>query len=260
MRLRCLPVIMTWTLCACEETPATKPAPPPAPAPSAALPLMPSAAPVEAKPAVRRKKAEDCPETGPVVFDDSAFEAEVRKKVDKASGDITRADLGKLRALNISSVKLDQLDPCIFPHMKGLKELYLGPGEYDDLSPLAGLTRIESLRASISQVRDIKPLAEMVKLDRLDLGRTQVMDLAPLANLKVLTELQLDDTQVEDLTPLSKATKLERLSIQRTKVKDVSKLKGLKSLKFLYIAGTPLDDDPMSVAPLRKSGVKIIAQ
>ncbi|HMJ14869.1 MAG TPA: leucine-rich repeat domain-containing protein, partial [Polyangiaceae bacterium] len=212
------------------------------------------------KPAPRKLKAEDCPQSGPVAFQDSAFEAEVRKKLEKATGEITRAELGKLRSLNVSSVKFDQLDPCVFPHMKALKELYLGPGEYDDLSPLAGLTRIESLRASISQVKDIKPLADMVALDRLDLGRTQVADISPLSNLKLLSELQLDDTQVEDLTPLAKANKLERLSIQRTKVKDVSALKGLTSLKFLYVAGTPLDDDPMSLAPVRAKGVKIIAQ
>jgi hypothetical protein len=43
-------------------------------------------------------------------------------------------------------------------------------------------------------------------------------------------------------------------------VKDVSPLKGLKALEFLYIAGSPLDDDPMALAPVRASGVKIIVQ
>lgn len=259
-----LHLILALALPACEESPVAKPTPAPqtAAAPVALPSSTPSAVPVsnETKPAAHRKKIEDCPKSGAVAFDDKAFEDAVRQKLAKASGEITKADLGKLRSLNVSSVKLDQLDPCIFPHMKALKELFLGPGDYADVSPLSGLTQLESLRASISKVKDIEPLANMVKLDRLDLGRTQVRDLAPLANMKSLTELQLDDTPVEDLTPLSKSSKLQRLSIQRTKVKDVTPLKGLTSLKFLYISGTPLDDDPTALASVRARGVKVIAQ
>jgi internalin A len=264
MIFRCLPVIAAVALLACEDPPAAKPSPAAKPPENSAVlpPPTPSAVPAaaEIKPAAHKKKVEDCPKAGPVVFEDKAFEEAVRKKLTKPNGDITNADLGKLRSLNVTSVKFAALDPCLFPQMKALKELFLGPGDYDDLSPLAGLTQIESLRVSINQVKDIKPLADMVKLDRLDLGRTQVVDLSPLANMKALTELQLDDTPVEDLTPLSKSSKLERLSVQRTKVKDVGALKGLTALKFLYIAGSPLDDDPMAVAAVRSRGVKIIAQ
>jgi Leucine-rich repeat (LRR) protein len=193
------------------------------------------------------------------VFDDKRFEEEVRRKLPKPDGAITTADLGKLRSLNLSQLKLDQLDVCIFPHMKGLKELFLGQGEYDDLSPIEGATQLESLRASISHVKDLKPLEKLTHLDRLDLGRTQVSDLKPLASLKKLTELQLDDTPVQDVTPLGGLTLLETLSLKRTQVKDVSALKGLKKLKTLYTGGSALDADPMSVAPLRANGTKIVA-
>jgi internalin A len=264
MRSRRLLLLVCLGSSACDEPPRAEPKPSPkaASAPAAAPSASPAAAasPKENQPVAARKKADDCPKSGPIPFGSKAFEDEVRKKLAKPSGDITPLDLRKLRSLNVSSVKLDQLDPCIFPHMKALRELFLGPGDYDDLSPLSGLVHLESLRASISQVKDIQALAEMHKLDRLDLGRTQVADLAPLAKLTLLTELQLDDTPVEDLTPLSKLTKLERLSIQRTKVRDVTALKGLRALEFLYIAGSPLDDDPMALAPVRARGVKIIAQ
>ena len=42
-------------------------------------------------------------------------------------------------------------------------------------------------------------------------------------------------------------------------MKDGSPLKGLKKLKTFYIGGTPLDDDPISIGPLRAQGTKIIA-
>lgn len=244
---------------ACEEPqkpkaePAKSAAPAPTPAASEALEPKP-----ETKPAAARKKAEDCPSGPKVTFDDKAFEDAVRLKLPKPTGDITKSDLGRLKSLNLSSLKFDQLDPCLFPEMSGLKELFLGPGDYDDLSPLKNSTKLESLRASISHVRDIKVLADMTKLDRLDLGRTQVADLAPLSGITSLTELQLDDTPVEDLSPLAKLTKLERLSIQRTRVKDVAALKGIKSLKFLYVTGSPVEEEPAKLAPIKANGTKVM--
>lgn len=242
------------------SAPATPSTPPPAPAP-APTPAA-SAAPAAAAPVVAAKpprKLADCPKGPNADFLQPEIETEVRRKLQKPDGAITFADLGKLRTLNISQVKLTEIDVCLFPKMKALKELFLGPGDYSDLSPIAGLTQLESLRASINQVSDLKPLEGMTKLDRLDLGRTQVKDLKPLAKLTKITELQLDDTPVEDVSPLAALTGLETLSLKRTRVKDVSALKGLKKMKTIYIGGSQLDADPMAVAPLRANGTKIIA-
>ena len=211
---------------ACEEakkpeaetkpTATATPTPTPAPAPT----------PTEAaKPVKPKKKLADCPAGNEVSVDDKALDAELRRKLEKPSGAITKADLKRLKSLNLSQLKLDELDPCLFAPMTSLKELFLGQGEFDDLSPLAGATQLESLRASINRVKDLTPLEKMKKLDRLDLGRTLVKDLKPLEKLTLLTELQLDGTEVEDLTPLAKLDKLEVLSIKNTKVKDASPLK-----------------------------------
>lgn len=252
-------------LVACEEKPTPAPAPtqaaaPPAPPPPpAAKPEAVASAEAPATPRPK-KKLEDCAKGPNVEFEQKDIEAEVRKKLPKAEGPITYADLGKLRSLNLSQAKLADLDVCVFSRMKALKELFLGPGDYDDLSPIAGATQLESLRASINQVKDLKPLSGLAKLDRLDLGRTQVSDVKPLAALKKLTELQLDDTPLEDVSPLGGLTELTTLSLKRTRVKDVSALKGLKKLKFLYTGGSPLDSDPMSVAPVRANGTKVVAE
>lgn len=239
---------------AASNTAAAKEAPSPVPAPTATATEQPAAA------APKPKRAlEDCPKGPNVEFAQKDLEMEVRRKLPKPEGAITTADLRKLRSLNLSQVKLTELDVCLFTPMKGLKELFLGPGEYDDLSPIAGATQLESLRASINQVKDLTPLAKLTKLDRLDLGRTQVADLAPLASLTKLTELQIDDTPVQDVSPLAGLVALETLSLKRTRVKDVSALKNLKKLNFLYIGGSPLDEDVMSVAPVRANGTKIVS-
>jgi len=226
-------------------------APSSATAPEAAAAVAPALKP--------KKKKEDCPKTAQVSFDSPAIEKAVRDKLPKPEGPITKADLARLRSLNLSQVELTELDVCLFSAMTGLKELALGPGTYDDLSPIAGATKLESLRASISAVRDISPLAKMTKMDRLDLGRTQVADLSPLAGMQDLSELQLDDTPVDDVSVLAKLVKLENLSIKRTRVKDVSALRPLKKLKFLYTNGAPVDEDPLSLGAVRANGTKVIS-
>ncbi len=222
-------------------------APPPAPAP-------------EAKPEAPKKPKKtlaDCPKGNEVVFEPSEIEAQVRLKLQKPTGTVTRADLGRLTSLNLSTIELDALDVCFFAHTPKLKELFLGKGQINDLSPIADLDKLESLRASINPIADVSALSKMKNLDRLDLGRTQVADITPLRGLTKLTELQLDDAPVSDISPLSALTKLERLSLQRTRVKDLSPLKDLKELKFLYVQDSPAADDTSVLAPLRSGGLKV---
>lgn len=202
------------------------------------------------------KKEKVCADEAVVDFDgDEVLEAQVRLKLSKPEGDIKKTDLKRVRSLNLSQGKTDELDPCIFPLLTGLKELFLGPGKLEDLSPIAELTGLVALRASLNKVSDITPLAKMTQMDRLDLGHTRVQDISALSEMTELTDLQLDDTPVSDLGPLSKMEKLERLSIQRTAVKDIGPLKGLESLKFVYVNGAPIDNPFM----LGKS-VKVIDQ
>lgn len=185
------------------------------------------------------------------------LEAAVRAKVTKKPGDpITVADLAQLKSVRLTDAKLTELDPCFFPKLTGLHFLYLGKGDYDDLSPIASLTHLETLVAFANNVRDIRPLEKMTMLDQLDLSRTPVADLSPIAQLKNVTELSLDDTQVRDLTPLAGYAKLQTLSIKRTLVSDLSPLRDLKKLKRLSIGGTTISDTS-ALQTLVAGGLKI---
>jgi internalin A len=250
-------------LAACDDPPkaeAEKPAAsaaPVAPPPSAAPITAPVPAPVA--PIQPQKKLSECGKGPTVEFDQPGLEEEVRKKLQKPDGAITIADLGKLHSLNLSQAKRTaRLDTCTLSHLTAVKDLFLAPGEYDDLSPIAGLTNLESLSAAHSQVKDTTSLAKLKKLDRLDLAHTQVADLSTIATLTNLTELTLDDTQITDVAPLAKLTKLEKLGIQHTQVKDATPLKALKKLKTLYVAGTPADEDAVTLAGVRGNGTKVI--
>jgi internalin A len=191
----------------------------------------------------KRKDPASCPKDGSLVFDDPTTEAAVRRQLQKPTGAVARAELKKVRTLDLSQApKNDELDPCLFPYLTGLKGLYLAPGDLDDISPLKAATSLESLRVSATKVTDISPLSGLTKLDRLDLGRTPVRDVRPLSTLVNLTELELDDTEVSDVAPLAQLGKLEKLLIKRTRVSDIGPLRGLKKLKDLYIEGSLVKD------------------
>lgn len=224
------------------------PAPEPAPEPAAAK-----------KP---KKTLADCDKGSKVTLDSAGsssaeFEGAIRVKAQKPDGDLTTADLKKLRSLNLSRVQLTELDVCLFRHMTELRELFIGPGEIDDLSSIATSTKLESLGVSGNPITDLSPLAKMTKMDRLDLAHTKISDISALSSMKAMTELNIDDTQVTDLSPLKDLTKLERLSLKKTKVSDVSALSEHK-LKFVYVGESPLADESSKTAILSKNGAKII--
>jgi internalin A len=224
----------------------------PAPTPEAVAPEP------EPEPARPKKTLADCSDSKEASFPSPEFEGAVRVKLQKPDGAISKAELKGLRSLNLSQVALDELDICLFHHMTGLKELFLGRGKINDLGPISGATRLESLRASLNPIVDLSPLEKMTKMDRLDLAHTKVTDLAPLSGMTLVTELALNDTPIEDVSPLAKMTKMETLSLQRTKVKDVSALKDMSELKFIYVADSPAADDPLAFAALRKHGAKVM--
>lgn len=197
-----------------------------------------------------------CPDAPDVKFVDPKLEEEVRKKLQKPEGEITRADLKKVRSINLSQGTVDRLDPCIFPLLTELRDLALGRGPYTKLDPIKDLKHLTNVRISLSKVSDISALEGKKSLDRLDLGKTQVSDLSPLANATALTELVCDGAPVEDLTPLAKLVNLEKLDLKGTKIKDLEPLLGLKKLKFLYVKNTPLQDT-FVLAPLRKNGLVV---
>jgi internalin A len=230
---------------------------PPAPLPT----TLASAAPSAAAPAFVKKNAADCkPHPATIDFGgDAALEAEVRKKTGKDTGPITPADLAQIKSINISTGKVHQIDPCIFPMLTAVKDIFLGPGEYDDLTPLQKLTTLMSLRLSYSQVKDLHAIEGLKSMDRLDISHTLVGDdqLKSVGSLVNVTELMLDEDTVSDLTPIANLKKLEKLSLKKTGVKDLTPVSQIKTLKFLWIADTPVTDIT-PVQPLIGHGLKLI--
>jgi internalin A len=226
---------------------------------TAAVTAAPSAAP-SATAAYKKKTAADCkPHPATVEFDDAALENEVRRKLGKDAGAITPADLAQIKSINLSTAKLHQIDPCIFPMFTSLKDLFLGSGDYDDLTPLQKLSTIETLRVSLSQVKDLHPIEGLKRMDRLDLSHTLVGDaeFKSVGSLVNVTELTIDEDAITDITPVANLRKLERLSMKKSQVKSLAPLSQIKTLRFVYIADTPISDIT-PVQGLISNGMKLV--
>jgi internalin A len=215
---------------------------------AAAVPLPTPSVTASAPPAPTwtRKNAADCkPHPSTIDFTDQpGLEKEVRRKLSKDTGSITPSDLAQIKSINLSTAKIHQIDPCIFPMFTSLKGCFLGTGDYDDLTPLQKLTTLEDLNLSMSQVKDLHAIEGLKKLDRLDLSHTLIGDeqLKSVGSLVNLTELTLDEDGIADLTPIANLTKLTLLSIKKTNVSSLAPLSQIKTLKKLYIAGTNVSD------------------
>jgi Leucine-rich repeat (LRR) protein len=106
------------------------------------------------------------------------------------------------------------------------------------LTPIAHLTKLETLDLNGTRVDDLAPLRGMTALRELNLRRTHVRDLAPLAGLKKLKKLNLMETSVTDLTPLASIASLEELVLGDERV-DLSPLSSLPALKILATGDAP---------------------
>ena len=111
-----------------------------------------------------------------------------------------------------------------------------------DLSPLAGLTKLESLWLSDNHVSDLSPLAGLTNLEKMYLGGNQISDLSPLAGLTNLTDLNIWGNKFTDLSPLAGLSKLEYLALGGNEISDVSSLKGLTNLWRLRLDNNQITD------------------
>jgi internalin A len=141
---------------------------------------------------------------------------------------------------------IDSINPKIEKLIK-LKKLIVN-GDYEaksnlsDLNPLKGLTQLQLLYFSYTQVCDLAPLKNLIQLQQLFISDTQVCDLSPLKDLTQLQLLHIDYTKVCDLSPLKDLKQLQWFRVNNTQISDLSPLKGLTQLQYLPLHNTRVYD------------------
>ena len=126
-------------------------------------------------------------------------------------------------------------------------------GNISDLTPLAGLTGLKELYLARQEISDISLLANLTGLTRLDLHNNDISDISPLAKLTQLKWLELRATNISDISPLARLSQLEWLNLHQNNISSVSPLVNLTQLKWLNIARNNISD----LSPLEELRTKI---
>ena len=122
-----------------------------------------------------------------------------------------------------------------------LKVLVIDRSQVSDLTPLAGLEKLESLSIVKSEVLDLTPLVGLENLRVLKLYDNRISDITPLTGLVNLERLELHDNQISDLTPLTGLVNLEVLQLHYNQISDITPIRSLTKLERLTIIGNPID-------------------
>ena len=135
----------------------------------------------------------------------------------------------KLINLEYLTVEGDNSDLSLVSGLINLKRISASWGSsISDLSPLAGLTKLEEISINAGKVSDLTPLASLTGLKELHFQDNDISDISPLAGLTGLIRLNLADNNISDISPLAGMTNLKWVIIKRNKISDISPLDGLR--------------------------------
>ena len=188
----------------------------------------------------------------PVDIPDTNLRAAVEIALGVVSGaPITAGEMATLTRLEASNANISDLTGL--EGATNLKSLWLdgeevGQGTWrnsnsvSDLSPLAGLTRLEELDLWVNSVSDISPLAGLTNLKHLGFVGNNISDVSVLAGLTNLESLFLDGNPISGISPLAGLTELTRLGLDNISVSDLSPLAGLTNLRWMRLAGNNISD------------------
>ena len=143
-----------------------------------------------------------------------------------------------------------------------LEVLYLWGNSVSDISPLAGLTNLKHLGLDGNNISDVSVLAGLTNLESLFLDGNPISDISVLAKLTNLTRLGLDGTTISDLSPLAGATNLSWMRLNHNLISDLSPLvanTGLGEEDEVYVRGNPLSYQSIHthIPTLRSRGVAV---
>ena len=189
-------------------------------------------------------------------FGDDVLEALVREAMKRPTGDITVADAEAAAELEMQQQGVDPNQPYIhnldaLKYFKNLTYLGLGfavlnaddPTAPIDISPLAGMTKMESLQLGGLVIDDLSVVANMPNLKYFTVfGGKRLTDISPLAGETNLEVLTLRGNLISDITPLVGLTNLRYLDLQDNAVSDVTSLTGLTKLERLFLEKNPITD------------------
>jgi Leucine-rich repeat (LRR) protein len=128
------------------------------------------------------------------------------------------------------------------PNRDNIREINLNKQKLQDLSKIALLKNLSTLRLIGVPATDLSPLSKLEKLGTLEVDSTGVTDLSPLSGLINLRWLEVVNNKISDISPFQNLTNLESLDLTGNSVKSISALSKLTNLKYLTLDDDGIDD------------------
>lgn len=164
------------------------------------------------------------------------------------------AELSDLESVSVYNYIVSNLD--LIKNFKNLKKLSVGLNtrnldenddiEYiSDLSPLEGLTKLETLSLSGNSVSEFSSLAKLPKLRELTCTYSALSDISSVEQLKNLSYVNFIYNGISDVTPLTKLPQLKTIYLDYNYIQDVSPFSELNPdvLEFLSLDMNSISDD-----------------
>ena len=184
---------------------------------------------------------------------DPIVEKAIREKLKKPTGKFTKADLTKVKNLNLRDKGLTDIRSLA--GLSELEVLSLGNNKVKDLSVLKHLWELKELRLDGNQLTNIDTLPELDQLGALFLENNAIADLRPILRLKNLTNLSVGGYDQVDFATIWKLNKLEVLSIAGSDLTNQQLAvvaNELPNLKHLFVCYNPKISNLLPLATFKK--------
>ena len=170
-----------------------------------------------------------------VTIPDANLRAAIEEALNKPSGaPINEAEMYALTELFLQARDIENLTGLEFALNLTLLDTQYNYG-ITDISPLSGLTKLETFSLGCNRFTDLSPLGNLTNLKYLNVGGNGFTDIAALAPLIELTTLHLGNNGIKDISSLAGMANLRELGLWGNAVEDISVLAGLSSLEHLVL-------------------------
>lgn len=168
------------------------------------------------------------------LFPDPGLEAAVRAEVFAKRYNEERLTVDDVR--NISRVvgvgkEIKNLEGL--QHCTAVMLVDLSDNQITDLSPLAGLNKLQSITLAKNTIKDIKPLEGLTAVQLLDLSNNEVESLEAVQKMTNLRSLWVADNQLKSLEPIGQLEKIWSLDVAGNGLADIAPVGKLKWLTNL---------------------------
>ena len=125
--------------------------------------------------------------------------------------------------------------------LTSLSSLRLSNNLIADFSPISGMTQLFSFFAENCEIEDLGFLSRLTNLGILGLQQNRIIDVSPISQMTELYALYLDGNLIEDIGPLSVLTRVQFLTLNENRISDISPISNLTPT-YLHLAANRITD------------------